>query len=205
MKISKFIIVITILSLSMYVISFGQTNYTTDLGTIQSSYTYGTQPVKKSSNYINYIDVVNKVSTPSFITNSYVSTAAEEFIKQTKSYNQYSGLFIGFDGIKVAKLHPISEDLLESWQTKNYAIYSTDAQFKIFSYEEYSQDKKLIKSYVHTIIIHFEDDEVHTLVVRNADDNTVYRVLMWKDGSMIALEAGSGIYLITGEYKILRF
>jgi len=208
MKNSNFIVrAIGVIVFLLGTVAYGQTSYHTDLSVISSSYTYGANNNNHSMSRapITYVNVANRMSAPFGTTNNYVSSSAEDFIKETTTYNKYSGLFIGFDGIKVAKLHPISDEILETWETKNYAVYSTDARFNKFSYEEYNSHKKLVKSYTHTIITHKQDEETHTLVVRNDESNQLYRVLLWKDGSMVILEAKTDVYLVTGEYEILRY
>jgi len=207
MKNSNFIVrAIGVIVFLFSAVAYGQTSYNTDLAVINTSYTYGAETVKSTTRpTVNYINVVNRIEAPVAMNNSYISTAAEDFLKETAGYAKYSGLFIGFDGIKVAKLHPVDDEILESWETKNYAVYSTNAKFSKFTYEEYNSKKKLIKTYTHTIITHHDDATAHILVVRNDDTGSLYRVLLWKDGSMVVLEAKTDVYLVTGDYELLRF
>lgn len=183
--------------------SYGEATYVSSI--YGTSYSYGGVSTMQVSKPVYVSTGYNVIAQPTAISSD--SRLSERELNALVDKHQekiHYALFIGFDGVKVAKVDNKNDSIISAWETSNYAYYSTNDTYTKFSYEEYDHSNKCTKKYTHTIVSHTQDSEVHTLQVKSADDGGVYSVIIWKDGSMVALQNGPYTYLVTGEYEILK-
>lgn len=187
------------LSLCILFINFiisAQTSYKSTIGGITSTYTYyAQQPVATQQQII-----VNN-STPA-ITTQYVNSASTPFMRETY-FKQKVSIYLGFDKLKTAVIDPLTDEIIDSYQTNNYGLYFTNPNRTEFTFEEYDPTGKKIKNYTHHIINISEDATVISLTCKNGAQ--VYKVHIWKDGTMIVLDDNPDIYLVTGISEIMQY
>lgn len=124
-------------------------------------------------------------------------------VPKLKSEN-YTGIFVGYDGIIVTKIDPVTKEYLDSWSTISIVAYSMDLEKTNFRYEEFNEKGDVTNTKIYRILKTTEDEITITLVT--VDNNSmVFEIVFWKDKSMMAFISDNEIYLASGVYIFDKF
>lgn len=101
-----------------------------------------------------------------------------------------------FSPISIGKLDKETDEMVDSWETSNIAVYKVYSSRKVIEYTEYKENsEEVVKTWTYPIIRYGQDDLVHAFGVLG--DKGEITIVFWKDKSMVALQDVDWDYIIT--------
>ena len=101
-----------------------------------------------------------------------------------------------FSPISTGKLDKETDEMVDSWETSNIAVYKVYSSRKVIEYTEYKENsEEVVKTWTYPIIRYSQDDLVHVFGVLG--DKGEVTIVFWKDKSMVALQDVDWDYIIT--------
>ena len=107
-----------------------------------------------------------------------------------------------FVQINVVQLDPVTEDVMDSWETRNYCTYEINSKGTKISYKEKTPKGKVVKEWEYPIVNYNEDETVYTYMVKK--ENGIMKFNLWKDKTMVSLVGSDAIYLVAGALSSAR-
>lgn len=101
-----------------------------------------------------------------------------------------------FSPLSIGQMDKETDEMVDSWETSNTAVYKVHKLRKVVEYIEYKENsKEVVKAWTYPIIRYSQDDTVHVFGVLG--DHGEVTVIFWKDKSMIALQDTEWDYIIS--------